>query len=52
MGSSKYLTYVLLYKKTSQDEVTLFQKPHTMVEIVFSLSSFFFLRDLKAINIF
>lgn len=41
MGSSKYLN-VLLYKKTSQDEVTLFQKPHTMVEIVFSLSSFFF----------
>lgn len=35
MGSPKYLLYLLLYKKTSQDKITVFQGPHATVKIVF-----------------
>lgn len=35
MGSPKYLPYLLLYKKTSQDRIIVFQGSHATLKIVF-----------------
>lgn len=41
MASPKYLSYLLLYEKSSQDKVTLFQGSQITTEIVFSHDHFF-----------
>lgn len=35
MGSPKYLPYLLLYKKTSQDKIIVFQGSHATLKIIF-----------------
>lgn len=49
MASPKYLSYLLLYEKSSQDKVTLFQESQITTEIVFS-HDHFFLQGLKSIS--
>lgn len=38
----QYLSYLLLYEKSSQDKVTLFQGSQITTEIVFSHDHFFY----------